>query len=85
MEEVQAVTADELGTPEVNEADYLSAVGLSDEVAEPPKEEKPKEEKPEKPPEEKPKEEVKKEEVPKETPKETNPPKRKIKWHGQEV
>lgn len=85
MEEVQAVTADELGTPEVNEADYLSAVGLSDEVAEPPKEEKPKEEKPEKPPEEKPKEEVKKEEVPKETPKETNPPKRKIKWQGQEV
>ena len=81
-EQVQAVTADDQGNPEVADADYLSAVGLGDEVekTDPPKEtpveEKPKEEKPkEEPKEEKPKEEVQ----------ETNPPKKKIKWQGQDV
>ena len=60
-EQVQAVTADDQGNPEVADADYLSAVGLGDEVekTDPPKEtpveEKPKEEKPkEEPKEEKP-------------------------------
>jgi hypothetical protein len=45
-EQVQAVTADEMGTPEVGDSDFLSAVGLTDEVEAPetPKEE-PKEEK----------------------------------------
>jgi hypothetical protein len=49
-EQVQAVTADEMGTPEVGDSDFLSAVGLTDEVEAPetpkeePKEEKQKEE-----------------------------------------
>lgn len=73
-ENVQAVEADANGTPDVADSDYLGAIGLDDET--------PKADVPSvqtvTPPVEKP--EAVKEEV-----KETNPPKRKIKYQGQEV
>lgn len=72
-ENVQAVTADENGTPEVSADDYVGALGLDDES---PEREEPQKEEPKK---EEPKAEVKETKPPEEK------PKRKIKWQGQDV